>query len=273
MKSSAMADPQAEDLPVAGRRQGRENPARPPRAQEPADLRILRRAARPLSRPRLCRRCRRGRVPAERRQFLLGRRRARHHRPAGQDGHEGAARLHAHDRRFRQGDAQLRQADHLGGRRRGGRRRRDHRHGLRHPHRHAGGEDRVPVHPRRARRLRHGRLRDPAAHHRPGPRGGAALHRPHDERGRGRALGVLQPAGRGGCAGGRRDGALPRRIVSGPTFAHGITKTQLNQEWSMGLDQAIEAEAQAQAICMQTKDFERAYKAFVAKEKPVFEGD
>jgi enoyl-CoA hydratase/carnithine racemase len=63
------------------------------------------------------------------------------------------------------------------------------------------------------------------------------------------------------------------RIVSGPTFAHGITKTQLNQEWSMGLDQAIEAEAQAQAICMQTRDFERAYKAFVAKEKPVFEGD
>jgi enoyl-CoA hydratase/carnithine racemase len=66
---------------------------------------------------------------------------------------------------------------------------------------------------------------------------------------------------------------LAARIVAGPTFAHGITKTQLNQEWSMGLDQAIEAEAQAQAICMQTRDFERAYKAFVAKEKPVFEGD
>lgn len=62
------------------------------------------------------------------------------------------------------------------------------------------------------------------------------------------------------------------RIVSGPTFAHGITKT-LNQEWSMGLDQAIEAEAQAQAICMQTRDFERAYKAFVAKEKLVFQID
>ena len=66
---------------------------------------------------------------------------------------------------------------------------------------------------------------------------------------------------------------MAARIVSGPTFAHGITKTQLNQEWSMGLDQAIEAEAQAQAICMQTRDFERAYKAFVAKEKPVFEGN
>ncbi|HEX9327828.1 MAG TPA: enoyl-CoA hydratase-related protein, partial [Reyranella sp.] len=65
---------------------------------------------------------------------------------------------------------------------------------------------------------------------------------------------------------------MARRIAAGPTFAHGITKTQLNQEWSMGLDQAIEAEAQAQAICMQTRDFERAYRAFVAKQTPVFEG-
>jgi enoyl-CoA hydratase/carnithine racemase len=66
---------------------------------------------------------------------------------------------------------------------------------------------------------------------------------------------------------------LARRLATGPTFAHGITKTQLNQEWNMGLEQAIEAEAQAQAICMQTKDFERAYRAFVAREKPVFQGD
>jgi len=66
---------------------------------------------------------------------------------------------------------------------------------------------------------------------------------------------------------------LATRLAAGPTFAHGITKTQLNQEWSMGLEQAIEAEAQAQAICMQTADFERAYHAFVAKSKPVFEGN
>ncbi len=66
---------------------------------------------------------------------------------------------------------------------------------------------------------------------------------------------------------------LARSIASGPTFAHGITKTQLNQEWSMSLDQAIEAEAQAQAICMQTADFRRAYEAFVGKVRPVFEGD
>jgi enoyl-CoA hydratase/carnithine racemase len=66
---------------------------------------------------------------------------------------------------------------------------------------------------------------------------------------------------------------LATRIATGPTFAHGITKTQLNQEWNMGLEQAIEAEAQAQAICMQTQDFARAYHAFVAREKPVFEGN
>jgi len=67
--------------------------------------------------------------------------------------------------------------------------------------------------------------------------------------------------------------AWARRIASGPTFANGMTKTQLGQEWNMSVDQAIEAEAQAQAICMQTRDFERAYHAFVAKSQPVFEGD
>ena len=66
---------------------------------------------------------------------------------------------------------------------------------------------------------------------------------------------------------------LAARIAAGPTFANMMTKTQLNQEWNLSLDQAIEAEAQAQAICMQTQDFERAYRAFVAKEKPVFAGD
>ena len=67
--------------------------------------------------------------------------------------------------------------------------------------------------------------------------------------------------------------ALARRIAEGPTFAHGMTKTMLAQEWSMSLEQAIEAEAQAQAICMGTRDFERAYRAFVVKERPVFEGN
>jgi len=63
------------------------------------------------------------------------------------------------------------------------------------------------------------------------------------------------------------------RIVAGPTFANGITKTQLHQQWNMSIDQAIECEAQAQAICMQGQDFHRAYNAFVNKQKPVFEGD
>jgi enoyl-CoA hydratase/carnithine racemase len=66
---------------------------------------------------------------------------------------------------------------------------------------------------------------------------------------------------------------LARSLAYGPTFAHAMTKRQLHQEWSMGIDEAIEAEAQAQAICMQTEDFARAYRAFAAKEKPVFEGN
>ncbi|MCC0030329.1 MAG: enoyl-CoA hydratase family protein [Brucellaceae bacterium] len=66
---------------------------------------------------------------------------------------------------------------------------------------------------------------------------------------------------------------LAKRIAEGPTFANMMTKTMLAQEWSMGIEQAIEAEAQAQAICMQTQDFRRAYEAFAAKQKPVFEGN
>jgi enoyl-CoA hydratase/carnithine racemase len=62
-------------------------------------------------------------------------------------------------------------------------------------------------------------------------------------------------------------------LAHGPTFAHAMTKKMLQNEWAMDLGDAIEAEAQAQAICMQTQDFERAYRAFVARETPVFEGD
>jgi enoyl-CoA hydratase/carnithine racemase len=67
--------------------------------------------------------------------------------------------------------------------------------------------------------------------------------------------------------------ALAAELVAGPTFANGITKTMLQQEWAMTIEQAIEAEAQAQALCMLTQDFHRAYHAFVAKQKPVFQGD
>ncbi|MGF1508128.1 MAG: enoyl-CoA hydratase family protein [Myxococcota bacterium] len=67
--------------------------------------------------------------------------------------------------------------------------------------------------------------------------------------------------------------AFARSLADGPSFAHMMTKSMLRQEWAMGMEQAIEAEAQAQAICMKTQDFERAYRAFVSKTKPVFRGD
>jgi enoyl-CoA hydratase/carnithine racemase len=66
--------------------------------------------------------------------------------------------------------------------------------------------------------------------------------------------------------------ALARSLAHGPSFAHRMTKVALHQEWSMSIDEAIEAEAQTQAICMQTEDFARAYRAFVKKQTPVFEG-
>ena len=76
-----------------------------------------------------------------------------------------------------------------------------------------------------------------------------------------------------------RDGLLARAqemarmLASGPAFAHSMTKKCLHQEWSLSIEQALETEAEAQAICMQTQDFERAYNAFVNKQKPIFAGD
>jgi enoyl-CoA hydratase/carnithine racemase len=67
--------------------------------------------------------------------------------------------------------------------------------------------------------------------------------------------------------------AIAQALAAGPTFAHGITKTQLNQEWNVSLETAIEMEAQAQAICMATNDFRRAFQAFAAKRQPEFKGD
>jgi enoyl-CoA hydratase/carnithine racemase len=67
--------------------------------------------------------------------------------------------------------------------------------------------------------------------------------------------------------------AIAKSLADGPTFAHAMTKRCIHQEWSMGVDESIEAEAQAQAVCMQTKDYERAYEAFVRKEKPAFQGN
>ena len=66
---------------------------------------------------------------------------------------------------------------------------------------------------------------------------------------------------------------LAHSLADGPWFAHTMTKTMLNQEWAMGIDEMIESEAQAQAICMATKDFRRAFDAFAEKRKPTFEGN
>ncbi len=71
----------------------------------------------------------------------------------------------------------------------------------------------------------------------------------------------------------QKAGDMARSLADGPWFAHGMTKTMLNQEWAMGIDEMIESEAQAQAICMATGDFRRAFEAFAAKRKPEFEGN
>jgi enoyl-CoA hydratase/carnithine racemase len=67
--------------------------------------------------------------------------------------------------------------------------------------------------------------------------------------------------------------AMAQELARGPTFAHAMTKKCIHAEWSMQIDDAIEAEAQAQALCMQTKDYGRAYRAFLDKQKPKFEGN
>jgi enoyl-CoA hydratase/carnithine racemase len=66
---------------------------------------------------------------------------------------------------------------------------------------------------------------------------------------------------------------MAQSLADGPAFAHAMTKKCLHQEWSQSIEEALETEAEAQAICMQTRDFERAYRAFVAKQKPQFQGD
>ena len=67
--------------------------------------------------------------------------------------------------------------------------------------------------------------------------------------------------------------ALAEELAKGPTLAHAVTKKQLDAEWNMTIDEALEAEARAQALCMETNDFKRAYEAFSNKRKPEFQGD
>ncbi len=67
--------------------------------------------------------------------------------------------------------------------------------------------------------------------------------------------------------------SLAASLAPGPTYAHAMTKRCIQDEWNMGVDASIDHEAKMQAICMETMDFERAYEAFAAKQKPVFKGD
>ena len=172
-----------------------------------------------------------------------------------------------------QDDAGLPAADRGGHRRRLRRRRRHRGHGVGPAPGHRAQQDRVPVQPRRAGRLRHGRLRHPAAHR----SARAARASCSSPAARWAARRASAGASSTGCAHPRPCWPTRRSwrvdLADGPTFANGITKTMLHQEWAMTIEQAIEAEAQAQAICMLTEDFSRAYDAFVAKQKPRFEGN
>ena len=206
------------------------------------------------------------RHPRRRRKFLLGRRRPRDHRAADEDELSRTAQIHPDDGRPGPGDPRLPAADHRGRRRRLRGRGRDHGHGERHPLRPARRKTAFLFTRVGLSRRRHGRLRDPAAPHRPWPRGGASVHRPHHDQRRRPRLGLFQP-GRRGCA---RRGFLRSRdeLAKGPRIAHCITKKQLDAEWNVTIEQAIEMEARAQARCMDTDDFRRAYEAFSNKESP-----
>ena len=184
----------------------------------------------------------------------------------------GPAAVHAHDRRSRQGHPQVPAAGDRRHRRHLRRRRRHGRARGRHAPRHASAKTaflftrvglagcdmgacamlpRVIGQGRAAELLFTGRTMSA------------------DE---GERWGFLQPHCRGRQARSATRSSSPHDLADGPTFAHMMTKTMLDQEWSMTVDQAIEAEAQAQAICMQTRDFRRAYDAFVAKQSPRVQG-
>ena len=120
-------------------------------------------------------------------------------------------------------------------------------------------------------RRRHGRLRDPAADDRPRPRRRAAVHRPRHDAATRASPGASTIASSRMCM--AEAYALADELATGPTIAHCITKRQLDAEWNVSLDEALEMEARAQARCMETNDFKRAYDAFANKQKPVFQGD
>ena len=206
------------------------------------------------------------------RQFLLGRRRARDHRAADEDGLRRAARVHAHDRRPRPGDARLPAADHRGGRRRLRRRRRDHRDGERHP--------------LRAARTRRPRSCSPASDcpartwaPARSCRGSSATAAPpsccspagHERRRRSR-LGLLQPRRRRRAW--RKRMRSRRSSRSGPTIAHAVTKRAAPRRMAR-VDRAkrIEMEARGAGALHGDQRLQARLRAFAAKQKPVFKGN
>ena len=180
------------------------------------------------------------------------------------------AQVHAHDRRPGAGDAHLPAADHRRGRGRLRRRRGNPRHGQRPAARDAGRQNRVSVHPRRPVRRGHGRVRDPAAADRAWPSRRAALHRPrHDQRG-GLAWGffnriVEDPLPRRNALArtSRPARRSPMRSPSASSKPSGSVASIRRWKWKR----------EAQARCMETNDFKRAYEAFANKRTPVFEGN
>ena len=236
-----------EALPLAARRQGRHHHAQPPGAQEPAHLRILRRAARHVSRARL--RGRASRPSCSPAPAATSAPAATCTRSSGRSSRCRAratcraAALHAHDRRPGEGDARLPAADRRGGRRHLRRRRRHPRDGLATCARHAAQQGRVPVRARRPRRA-------PTWARAPSCRASSARAAPPScstPAARWTAPKPSAGASTTGCASRTRCSteapALARSLADGPTFAHAMTKRCLHQEWSMGIDEAIEAEA------------------------------
>ena len=244
-----------------------------PERKNPLTFDSVRRAARSVPHARPCRRRARGGGSGRRAATSARRRRARDHRPAGGHAHAGPARLHAHDRRSGEGDARLPASPSSPRSMACARRRRDRRDGVRPARRHGAQQGGVSVHARRPGWLRHGRLRHAAAHRRPG-----------------RAPSCFTPAAR--CPARRRWPGVSNRLAEPEALGRGhrhrapnCRRPELRPRDDQahaapgvvhGRDEAIEAEAQAQAICMATQDFRAPTRPSSTAQpvfQPVFEGD
>ena len=266
---------QAAPLPVAARRQVATITLNRPERKNPLTFESYA-ELRDMFRDLVCRRNQDRGDHRRGRQLLLRRRRARNHRPTDRDAaqrrHGRATGVHPHDRRSGQSHARVPTADRRGHRWHLRRRGRDCRDGVGYALRHGGEQSRIPVRARRARRCRHGRLQHAAAHHRRRPRCRAALYRRAWTATEAERWGFYNKLCEGETVLAEAQ-ALAKSMAAGPTFAQRHDQELHPPAVEHGHRRSIEAEAQAQAICMQTKDYERAYEAFVAKQKPAFQGN